>query len=84
MQFLLVLLLLPAIYLAAWLISPLLIALYSVVKVAEQIRGNFGGMGAGIFQVGLIMLVALAVQSSRWFWLGLLPVMVVICLVARF
>lgn len=83
MRFLLVMLVLPLIYVAAWLVSPLLIALYSVVKVAEQIRANFGGVAAGIFQVGLITLVALAVQSRRWFWFGLLPVTVLTCLVAR-
>lgn len=83
MHFLLVMMLLPVIYVLAWLVSPVLIALYSVLKVAEEIRANFGGVAAGTFQVGLITIVALAVQSKRWFWFGLLPVLVITCLVDR-
>lgn len=83
MQLLLVLALLPFVYILAWVTSPLLVALHSIVTVAERLRVHVGPIPEATLFVVLAMLVALCGKSSRFFWLGLLPVLLGIVALAR-
>lgn len=83
MQLLLVLALLPFIYILAWAASPALVALHSIVVVAERLRTNAGPLAEAGFFVALAMLTTLCGKSWRFFWFGLLPVIVGCIVVVR-
>lgn len=83
MHLLLVLAVLPVVYVFAWLVSPLLVALYSVVTVAERLRTDVGPLAEAGFFVALAMLTTACGKSSRFFWFALLPVIVVTVFIAR-
>lgn len=76
MHLLLVLALLPFIWLAAWVLSPILIVLQSIVVLAERLRLYGGLLAEGGYFATLVVLVVLCGKTSRFFWFGVLPVIV--------
>lgn len=83
MRLLFVLALLPLIGIVSWLASPILIALWSIVKVAERIRASFGAFGELAFFEMFVVLTVLSFQSRKFFWFGLLPVVAATVFLAR-
>jgi hypothetical protein len=83
MQLIFILALLPFIYVLAWLASPLLYAAYSVVVVAEKVHNQFGPLAEFAFFDIFIVLGIFCGWSTRFFWFGLLPLVVACCVIAR-
>jgi hypothetical protein len=83
MQLLFILALLPFIYLLAWLISPFLVALHSILSVADLLRTKVGGWAGTLLVITYITMVAAGVASRRFLWWGLLPITVGIVALAR-
>jgi hypothetical protein len=83
MQLLFVLALLPLVYLLAWVAAPFLYALHSVVVVAEKIHNQFGPVAQFAYFDLFIVLTVMCGYSRHFFWLGLMPLIVGTCVVAR-
>jgi hypothetical protein len=81
MQLVLVLAQLPAIYVLAWLISPILVAIHAVVTVGERLRMHVGPLSDGVFIVALVVFVAIGATSRKFLWFGLVPLTVVMVLI---
>lgn len=75
--------LLPVIGIVSWVASPILIALWSIVKLAERIRASVGAFGELAFFEIFVVLTVLSFKSGKFFWLGLLPVTVATVVLAR-
>jgi hypothetical protein len=83
MRLLFVLAVLPFVYLLAWAASPFLYAAYSVIVVAEKVHNQFGPLAEFMFFDVFVVLVVFCGSSSRFFWLGLVPLVVACCVIAH-
>jgi hypothetical protein len=83
MHLILVLAVLPVVYIVAWLLTPVLVVLHSTMTVGEYLRQHVGAWAEMSFLVGLFTAVAGAFESRRFFWFGLLPLLLGTVVVAR-
>lgn len=76
---LVLLFLLPVIFLGSWIAAPFLYLLGGSIRFAHNLHSQFGTLGDGGFFILLIVLVVFCGKSKWFFWLGLLPVMLLAC-----
>lgn len=68
--------LLPFIYLFSWVAAPFLFVFGRNMHFAEKLYG-YSGYAAWAFYMVIIMLVVMSGHSKRFFWFGLLPVLLI-------